>query len=145
MTVFGPPTGEQLAATRALFAKEHAAAADPRVDVLVAELIGRAAGKWMMLVLEHLAEHGVARFSELSRLIPGVSQKMLTQTLRQMERDGLVDRRVYPVVPPRVEYRLTGLGLTLGAAFCGLWIWAAENAAKVDAARADFDAEAAGG
>lgn len=69
---------------------------------------------------------------------------MLTQTLRQMERDGLVDRRVYPVVPPRVEYRLTELGLTLGAAFCGLWIRAAENAAKVDAARSVFDAGAAG-
>lgn len=143
MTVFGPPTGEQLAATRALFAKEQEAAADLRVDALVAELIGRAAGKWMMLALEHLAEHSVLRFSELNRLMPGVSQKMLTQTLRQMERDGLVERKVHPVIPPRVEYRLTQLGLTLGAAFCGLWVWAAENFAKVATAREQFDAKGA--
>ena len=52
---------------------------------------------------------------------------MLTQTLRQMERDGLITRTVHPVVPPKVEYKLTTLGLSLGAAFCGVWIWAAEN------------------
>jgi DNA-binding HxlR family transcriptional regulator len=64
---------------------------------------------------------------------------MLTQTLRQMERDGMVTRTVHPVIPPRVDYRLTELGLGLGAAFCGVWIWAEENLAKVEAARAAFD------
>lgn len=140
MTVFGPPDGEQLALTRALFAQAHAdAAPDPRVAALVVELIGRVAGKWTMLVLEFLSEHGTLRFTQLARLIEGVSQKMLTQTLRQMERDGLLTRTVHPVVPPRVEYALTPLGLTLGAAFCGVWVWAAENLTEVEAARQRFD------
>jgi len=89
---------------------------DPRIEVLVTELIGRVADKWTMLVLEILAEKGTLRFGELSKEIGNISQKMLTQTLRAMERDGLVERHVYPVVPPKVEYRLTELGLSLGAA-----------------------------
>jgi DNA-binding HxlR family transcriptional regulator len=64
---------------------------------------------------------------------------MLTQTLRQMERDGLVARTVYPVVPPKVEYQLTPLGFGLGAAFCGVWVWAAENLTQVEQARNQFD------
>jgi DNA-binding HxlR family transcriptional regulator len=67
---------------------------------------------------------------------------MLTQTLRQMERDGLLTRTIYPVVPPRVEYKLTELGLTLGGAFCGVWVWAAENLKRVEQARRDFDERA---
>ncbi len=113
---------------------------DPRVEALVTELIGRVADKWTMLLLEVLAEHGELRFTALARLVPGISQKMLTQTLRQMERDGMVTRTVHPVVPPRVEYRLTDLGASLGAAFCGVWIWAEENLARVEAARRAFDA-----
>jgi DNA-binding HxlR family transcriptional regulator len=112
---------------------------DPRVEELVNQLIARVADKWTMLVLEALAEHGETRFTRLSRLVPGVSQKMLTQTLRQMERDGLVVRTVHPVVPPKVEYRLTVLGQSLGAAFCGVWIWAEQNLAAVEAARRGFD------
>jgi DNA-binding HxlR family transcriptional regulator len=64
---------------------------------------------------------------------------MLTQTLRAMERDGLLIRTVYPVVPPKVEYSLTTLGLTLGAAFCGVWVWAANNLEEVEKARSDYD------
>jgi DNA-binding HxlR family transcriptional regulator len=79
------------------------------------------------------------RFTQVGRGVPGISQKMLTQTLRQMERDGLVLRRVHAVVPPKVEYRLTPLGLSLGAAFCGVWIWAEENLAEIEASRAAFD------
>ena len=112
---------------------------DPKVEALVNDLIGRVADKWTMIVLEVLAEHGELRFSQLSRLVTGVSQKMLTQTLRQMERDGMVTRTVHAVVPPRVDYRLTDLGLSLGAAFCGVWIWAEENLARVEDARARFD------
>ena len=93
----------------------------------------------MILILEVLAEKGILRFGQLAETIGSISQKMLTQTLRAMERDGLVDRKIYPVVPPKVEYRLTGLGLTLGAAFCGVWVWAAENLALVERARAAFD------
>ena len=64
---------------------------------------------------------------------------MLTQTLRRMERDGLVIRKVYACVPPKVEYRLSPLGLSLGAAFCNIWIWAAENHDAVHTARHHFD------
>lgn len=66
-------------------------------------------GKWKSLMLWHLHE-GTKRYKELERIVPGVSQKMLTQQLRELERDGLVERMVYPEVPPRVEYRLTPLG-----------------------------------
>jgi len=92
-----------------------------------------------MLILEVLAEKGVLRFTGLSKLVEGVSQKMLTQTLRHMERDGLVIRTVHPVVPPKVEYELTPLGFSLGAAFCGVWVWAAENLQDVEKARSTFD------
>jgi DNA-binding HxlR family transcriptional regulator len=112
---------------------------DPKVEALVNDLIGRVADKWTMIILEVLAEHGELRFTQLSRLVSGVSQKMLTQTLRQMERDGMVTRTVHAVVPPRVEYRLTDLGASLGAAFCGVWIWAENHLAQVEDARAQFD------
>lgn len=113
---------------------------DPRVEVLVNELIGRVADKWTMLIIEELAEGQELRFTELGRRVAGISQKMLTQTLRQMERDGLLIRTIHPVIPPRVEYRLTHLGLSLGAAFCGVWIWAETNLDEIEAARATFDA-----
>jgi DNA-binding HxlR family transcriptional regulator len=112
---------------------------DPRIGALVHELIGRVADKWTMIILEVLAERGELRFTRLSELVEGISQKMLTQTLRQMERDGLVVRTVHPVVPPKVEYRLTGLGLSLGSAFCGVWVWATENLERVEQARQAFD------
>lgn len=112
---------------------------DPRVEALVTELIGRIADKWTMVVLDVLAEHGEMRFTRLGKLVEGVSQKMLTKTLRQMERDGLVTRTVHPVVPPRVEYKLTELGLGLSQAFCGVWIWAAQHREQVEHARQTFD------
>jgi DNA-binding HxlR family transcriptional regulator len=114
---------------------------DPKVEALVNDLIGRVADKWTMIILEVLAEHGELRFTQLSRRVGGISQKMLTQTLRQMERDGMVTRTVHAVVPPRVDYRLTDLGGSLGAAFCGVWIWAEDNLARVEAARAAFDGQ----
>jgi DNA-binding HxlR family transcriptional regulator len=113
---------------------------DARVEALVNELIGRVADKWTLLVLEELEEHGTCRFTRLARLVPGISQKMLTQTLRAMERDGLVVRTVHPVVPPKVEYCLTDLGHSLGEAFCGVWVWAEANLEKVARARMAFDA-----
>lgn len=118
--------------------------ADPRVDTLVEEVIGRIADKWTMIVLEVLAEHGTLRFGQLAQRCGGISQKMLTQTLRQMERDGLLTRTVHPVIPPKVEYQRTELGETLGLAFCGVWEWAAANRERVEAARAAFDARSAG-
>jgi DNA-binding HxlR family transcriptional regulator len=116
---------------------------DPRVEALVTELIGRVADKWTMLILEVLTERGELRFTRLSELIPGISYKMLTQTLRLMEREGLIARTVHPVIPPKVEYKLTDLGLSLGAAFCGVWMWAERHLEQVERARAAFDQRAA--
>ncbi len=113
---------------------------DPRVERLVNELIGRVADKWTMLILELLEERGTLRFTEIGRAVEGISQKMLTQTLRQMERDGLLTRTVHPVVPPRVDYALTPLGNSLSAAFCGVWVWAERNLATIEDARVRFDA-----
>ena len=117
---------------------------DPRVEAMVHELLGRVADKWTLLIVEELEENGTLRFTQLSRRIPGVSQKMLTQTLRQMERDGLVHRTVHPVVPPKVEYRLTKLGHGLSESFCGVWRWVEENLQAVEAARQQFDARRSG-
>lgn len=123
---------------------EESAATDPRVEALVTEIIGRVADKWTMIVLDVLAEHGELRFTRIARLVPGISQRMLTQTLRAMEREGLVVRTVHPTVPPRVEYRLTDLGLGLGEAFCGVWHWAQDNLERIERARARFDARCEG-
>jgi DNA-binding HxlR family transcriptional regulator len=112
---------------------------DPRVEALVREIIERVADKWTMLVLEVLEEQGVVRFTRLGELVGGVSQKMLTKTVRQMERDGLVTRTVHPVIPPRVEYELTELGHSLGEAFCGVWIWAEAHGEEIERARAAFN------
>ena len=117
---------------------------DPRVEALVNEVIGRVADKWTMIVLDVLAENGELRFTRLGELADGISQKMLTQTLRQMERDGLVIRTVHPVIPPKVEYRLTDLGFSLAEAFCGVWMWAEKNLERIETSRAAFDAAKAG-
>ena len=131
---------EQLAAFTALAVCEQPGITSSRVERLVTDLIGRVADKWTMLVLETLVEKGELRFTRLAESIPGVSQKMLTQTLRAMERYGLLTRTVHPVIPPKVEYRLTELGLSLSAAFCGVWMWAEKNLEEVEAARSLFDA-----
>jgi len=120
--------------------REPPAEIDPRLEPLVNEIISRVADKWTMLILEALNEHGVMRFSGIGRAVDGISQKMLTQTLRQMEREGLVTRTIYPVVPPKVEYALTPLGDSLGRAFCGVWIWAERHIDEIESARAAFDA-----
>ena len=135
-------TEEQIAAAKVYAASTPPADLDPKIEALVNDLIGRVADKWTMLVLEVLAEKGELRFTRLGELVEGISQKMLTQTLRQMERDGLITRTVHPVVPPKVEYRLTHLGLSFGAAFCGVWVWAAENLQQVEQARREFDGKA---
>ena len=118
---------------------------DPEVDRLVTEIIGRVADRWTMLVLEVLTEHEELRFTRIAEHLEGVSQKMLTKTLRQMERDGLLQRTVLPVIPPHVNYRLTELGYSLSAAFCGVWMWAEKNREAVLRARAKFDATPAAG
>ncbi len=132
-------TDEQIMMAQRYASATPPANIDPRIANLVQDLIGRVADKWTMLILEALTEHGKIRFTQLSHLIEGISQKMLTQTLRQMERDGLLTRTVHPIVPPRVEYELTPLGMGLGAAFCGVWVWASDNLQVVEQARRDFD------
>ena len=117
----------------------HPEEVDPRVEALVTQLIGRVADKWTMLVIEELAHGEELRFTELGRRAGGISQKMMTQTLRQMERDGLIVRTIHPVIPPKVEYRLTHLGLSLGEAFCGVWVWAETNLTEIETARTSFD------
>ena len=118
---------------------------DPRVEALVHDLIGRVADKWTMIVLEVLAQHGELRFTQVARQVPGISQKMLTQTLRGLERDGLATRTVHAEVPPRVVYELTDLGRSLITPLAALDSWAREHIAAVEAARSSYDAEKAAG
>jgi DNA-binding HxlR family transcriptional regulator len=101
-------------------------------------VLNRIADKWTVLVVGSLAR-GTRRFSELRRAIDGISQKMLTQTLRGMERDGLVDRKVYPTVPPKVEYSLTELGRTLVNVLEEIRAWSEGNIEKVLEAQARYD------
>jgi DNA-binding HxlR family transcriptional regulator len=114
-------------------------------NVFVAEcptrrVLDRVADKWAVLILILLAD-GTKRFNALKRMIGGVSQKMLSQTLKSLERDGLVSRRVIPTVPVTVEYSITPLGRTLHAAVDPLRIWAETHIAAVEAAQARYDAE----
>ncbi|MGA8135819.1 MULTISPECIES: winged helix-turn-helix transcriptional regulator [Pseudomonas] len=132
-------TEEQIAAARFYSSLTPPVDIDPRISSLVTDLIGRVADKWTMLILEALIDKKPLRFTRLSERVEGISQKMLTQTLRAMERDGLVQRTVYAVVPPKVEYTLTSLGVTLSAAFCGVWVWAANNLDEIEKSRRDFD------
>src|ERR1700729_4110048 len=129
---------------KTLVAKKSPAVTDPKLDALVREIIEKVADKWTMLVLEVLEEHGVVRFTRLGELVGGVSQKMLTKTVRQMERDGLVTRTIHPVIPPRVEYQLTELGSSLGEAFCGVWVWAEKHGQEIERARVAFEKDEAG-
>ena len=108
-------------------------------EALTREILERIADRWTLLVIEALSGEEEMRFSRLRERVAGISQKMLTKTLRQLERDGLVARRVHPVVPPNVDYRLTPLGDSLGEAVCGIWIWAGRHMAEVDAARRAYD------
>jgi DNA-binding HxlR family transcriptional regulator len=107
-------------------------------DEMARELLGRIADKWTLSVIDALAEQGTLRFSRIAGALEGVSQKMLTKTLRQMERDGLVTRHVYAEVPPRVEYTLTPLGESLGEAACSIWIWVEKHYDDVERARKAF-------
>ena len=103
------------------------------------QVLARVGDKWSVFVITLLGG-GTMRFTELHRSIEGISQRMLTLTLRQLERDGLVERVVYPVVPPRVEYSLTALGTTLIAPVVALAGWADTHRADIEAARVEYDA-----
>ncbi|XRQ12737.1 winged helix-turn-helix transcriptional regulator [Actinomadura welshii] len=107
------------------------------------EVLERVGDKWSLLVIAELGE-GTKRFTELKREIDGISQRMLTVTLRGLERDGIVTRTVYPVVPPRVEYSLTTMGETLMDVTMTLVTWAESHLTEIDTARADYDARTTG-
>jgi DNA-binding HxlR family transcriptional regulator len=107
----------------------------------ISTLLSRIGDKWTVLVVTTLGE-GSKRFNELRREIPSVSQRMLTLTLRNLERDGLVSRAVTPTIPPRVDYALTELGCSLLTPLNGLAGWAVDNVEAIHAAQARFDAEA---
>ena len=115
---------------------------DTREDCEVRQILDRVADKWSLLVIA-LLEHRTLRFTELRRRIDGISQRMLTVTLRQLERDGLVRRTVHPVVPPRVDYALTPLGSTLHTTIQALVTWTEAHQKEIAAARADYDVRVA--
>jgi len=106
----------------------------------ISTLLARIGDKWTVLVVQTLGE-GSKRFNELRREIPSVSQRMLTLTLRNLERDGLVNRTVTPSIPLRVDYELTDLGRSLQKPICGLANWAMEHVGEIHAAQARFDDE----
>jgi DNA-binding HxlR family transcriptional regulator len=114
---------------------------DVRADGDVRHILDRVADKWSLLVIA-LLERRTMRFTELRRAVDGVSQRMLTVTLRQLERDGLVRRTVYPVVPPRVEYELTALGVSLHEVIKSLVIWTEEHQQEISDARSVYDERA---
>ena len=104
----------------------------------VASVLARVGDKWSVFVIMLLGG-GPRRFNEIKRMVGGISQRMLTLTLRGLERDGLVTRTVFPTIPPRVDYELTSLGRSLLVPVMGLSDWALKNIGKIEAARAKFD------
>jgi DNA-binding HxlR family transcriptional regulator len=112
---------------------------DTREDCEVRQILDRIADKWSLLVIA-LLDTRTMRFNELRREIAGISQRMLTLTLRQLERDGIVRRTVYPVVPPRVDYDLTPLGASLHETIQALVTWTEAHQAEIAAAREAYDA-----
>jgi len=121
----------------------HTLSPDGRFDVLTAacptrQVVNRIGDRWSLLVLYSL-EDQTRRFQELRRAVDGISQKMLTQTLRTLERDGLVQRTVYASVPPKVEYKLTPLGASLSATIAAIRTWAYTHMDQIESARVNFD------
>jgi DNA-binding HxlR family transcriptional regulator len=106
----------------------------------ISSLLARIGDKWTVLVVSTLAS-GSKRFNELRREIPSVSQRMLTLTLRNLERDGLVSRTVTPSIPPRVDYELTELGVSLVKPLHAIEVWALEHVEDIHSAQKWFDAE----
>lgn len=106
----------------------------------VSEVLSRVGDKWTVLVVSTLGA-GPRRFNELRKALGSISQRMLTLTLRALERDGLVTRTVHPTIPPRVDYELTRLGRSLLEPVSGLGLWARKNRAAIQQARSRFDAK----
>ena len=107
----------------------------------VSGVLARVGDKWSVLIIVLLGD-GPKRFNEIKRLVGGISQRMLTLTLRGLERDGLVTRTVFPTIPPKVEYELTKLGRSLLVPVSGIGLWARQNRTAIEAARQRFDTAA---
>ncbi|WP_399495222.1 winged helix-turn-helix transcriptional regulator [Streptomyces sp. P9(2023)] len=118
-----------------------AAGTDPELACPVSPVVDIVFSRWTTPILWSLHAHGRLRFVELERSIPRITPKVLTQRLRQLERDGLVVRTYHPEVPPRVEYEISDLGRSLAPLFAHLAEWAAGNLGKVDEARQAYDAD----
>ena len=112
----------------------------PQKCPAVREVLNRVGDKWSVLVVALLG-NGKKRFSELRRTIEGISQRMLTLTLKGLERDGLITRTVFPTIPPRVEYELTRLGHSLLIPITQLGDWASQNRERIQTARERYDAQ----
>lgn len=112
-------------------------------DGLKREILAHAGSRWSLGVVHALATAGTLRHAELARRLDGITQRMLTRTLRHLERDGLIARHDHGEVPPRVEYRLTGLGQGFLASMIPLWGWIMDNAQALRGAREQFDGLAA--
>jgi DNA-binding HxlR family transcriptional regulator len=110
----------------------------------VSEVLSRVGDKWTVLVVGELGQ-GPKRFNEIRRALGSISQRMLTLTLRGLERDGLVTRTVFPTVPPRVDYELTKLGRSLLEPVSGIGLWARQNRERIQEARRRFDSTAGAG
>lgn len=108
----------------------------------VSQVLARVGDKWSVLIVALLGA-GPRRFSEIKRMVGGISQRMLTLTLRGLERDGLVTRTVFPTIPPRVDYELTDLGRSLWEPVEALGAWARTHQPQIEAARRRFDERAA--
>jgi DNA-binding HxlR family transcriptional regulator len=117
--------------------KPHSFAECQRVAAPMTDMLSSIGGKWSLFVIMALMQ-GPARFSELRRSVEGISQKMLTQTLRELEEDGLVRRTVTPIIPPRVDYELTDLGHELDGPINALAEWTERNRSRIEAARAAY-------
>jgi DNA-binding HxlR family transcriptional regulator len=115
-------------------------ATGPLGDCPVRQVLDKIGDKWSMLIVLTLSG-GALRFNALRRQLPDISQKMLTQTLRELQRDGLVAREVHPTVPPAVDYRLTAMGQSLLEPFGHLVLWANSNSPAIAAARSNFAAQ----
>jgi DNA-binding HxlR family transcriptional regulator len=135
---------EELAIARPGILDECSAVCDALSEVedrLTREMVTRLADKWSLWTISVLAESGTpVRFSKVMEQVEGVSQKSLTKTLRQLERDGLVTRRVFAEVPPRVEYAITPLGIEMLQHVQPLWLWVARSVGRFQSARTAFDA-----
>ena len=114
---------------------------DPEQACPIAPVVDIVFSRWTTPILWTLNMHGRQRFVELERRITAITPKVLTQRLRQLERDGMIVRTYHPEVPPRVEYEISELGRSLAPLFANLAEWATANLAKVDLARHDYDSE----